>query len=152
MGAGAGAAGAGTGQEAEGGAADDWEPLSEDVRRTLEVLFDGDSDAQRGFRAQIPHAEMRRDCCSCPCVLLSVDADRVAAVPMEKGTDSVAGASLFNAQGGYDGEATVLASGGFLVDLQFCDWEDRGPDPLRLWEWLGPRHDTGRADTPQDAG
>ncbi|MFB7057360.1 hypothetical protein ACFCXT_30120 [Streptomyces vinaceus] len=152
MGAGADADGAGAGHEAEGEAAGGWEPLSEDVRRTLEVLFDGDSDAQRGFRAQIPHAEMMTDCCSCPCVLLSVDADAVSAVPMEKGTDAVAGAPLVNAQGGYDGEATVLASGGFLVDLQFCDWEDRGPEPLRLWEWLGPRHAMGRADTAQGAG
>ncbi|MFE5534138.1 hypothetical protein [Streptomyces sp. NPDC056492] len=145
---GTGAAGGGAGQEvageaAEAGATDGWEPLSEDVRRTLEVLFDGDSDAQRGFRAQIPHTEMRTDCCSCPCVLLSVDADGAAAVPMETAVDSVAGASLINARGGYDGEATVLASGGFLIDLQFCDWEDRGPEPLRLWEWLGPRHDMG---------
>ncbi|MFE2548464.1 hypothetical protein ACFXGI_07935 [Streptomyces sp. NPDC059355] len=141
MGAGAAAAAGGAGQEAGGEAADGWKPLSEDVRRTLEVLFDGDSDARRGFRAQIPYTVMRTDCCSCPCVLLSVDAEGVAAVPMEKATGSVAGAPLVNARGGYDGEATVLASGGFLVDLQFCDWEDRGPEPLRLWEWLGPRHD-----------
>ncbi|MCX5146298.1 hypothetical protein OHB36_05760 [Streptomyces sp. NBC_00320] len=131
------------GNETPGAADDGWEPLSEDIRRTLELLFDGDSDAHRGFRAQIPQAVMKTDCCSCPCVLLSVDTDAVAAVPMEKGRDSVAGASLFNAQGGYDGEATVLAGGGFLDDLQFCDWEGQGPEPLRLWEWLGPRHAMG---------
>ncbi|WP_405701523.1 hypothetical protein [Streptomyces sp. NBC_00069] len=136
-------AGAAAGNEAPGAADDGWEPLSEDIRRTLELLFDGDSDAHRGFRAQIPQAVMKTDCCSCPCVLLSVDTDAVAAVPMEKGRDSVAGASLFNAQGGYDGEATVLAGGGFLDDLQFCAWEGQGPEPLRLWEWLGPRHAMG---------
>ncbi|MBT2446673.1 hypothetical protein J7F03_06185 [Streptomyces sp. ISL-43] len=133
------------GEDAAAGAAGDgdedvWEPLSEEVRRVLELLFDGDSEAQRGFRAQIPHTRMNKSDCPCPCVYLSVDGDAVAAVPMEQSVDSVAGASLFNAEGGYDGEVTVLAGRGVMFDLQFCDWEDRGPAPLRLWEWLGPRH------------
>ncbi|MFB6614171.1 hypothetical protein ACIGFK_10790 [Streptomyces sp. NPDC085524] len=123
--------------------ADGWVPLSEDVRRTLELLLEGDSDADRGFRAQIPHAVMHPGECSCPCVFLSVDVDAVSAAPMEQPVDSVAGAALINAEGGYDGEATLLANSGFLVDLQFCDWEERGPGPLRLWEWLGPRHVMG---------
>ncbi|MGW6687509.1 hypothetical protein [Streptomyces sp. NPDC054961] len=133
----------------DGAARDVWEPLSEDVRRTLELLFDGDSDAQRGFRAQIPHTTMLKSDCSCPCVFLSVDTDAVARVPMEQNVDSVAGASLVNAQGGYDGEVTVLAGRGAMFDLQFCDWEDRGPAPLRLWEWLGPRHPMAGPDTPE---
>lgn len=90
--------------------------------------------------AQIPYAEMTRGNCPCPCVFLSVDTDAVAAVPLEKQVAAVAGASLFTAEGDYAGEATLLAAGGALADLQFCDWEDRGPGSLRLWEWLGPRH------------
>lgn len=129
-----------------------WEPLSEDVRRTLELLFDGDSDAQRGFRAQIPYTSMTDSGCSCPCVFLSVDTEAVARVPMEQNVESVAGASLFGAEGGYDGEVTVLAGAGVMFDLQFCDWEDRGPGPLRLWEWLGPRHSMARAADPSAGG
>ncbi|MFD0270722.1 hypothetical protein ACFVGY_29775 [Streptomyces sp. NPDC127106] len=126
---------------ADGPPSDGWEPLSEDVRRTLELLLDGDSDVHRGLRAQVPHAQMHTGGCPCPCVYLRVDPDAVAAVPMDKRMAAVSGASLFDAGGGYDGEATLFALDGFLVDLQFCDWEDQGPGPRRLWEWLGPRHD-----------
>ncbi|MFK0257603.1 hypothetical protein [Streptomyces sp. NPDC090445] len=125
---------------ADGSPSDGWEPLSEDVRRTLELLLDGDSDVHRGLRAQIPHAEMRGSGCACPCVYLRVDTGAVAAVPLEETMDAVAGAPLFDAGGGYDGEAMLLASGGLLADLQFCDWEGRGPGDRGLWEWLGPRH------------
>ncbi|AWZ05761.1 MULTISPECIES: hypothetical protein [unclassified Streptomyces] len=145
MGTGEGAAGEPAAQDA---ADDGWGPLSEDVRRTLELLFDGDSDQERGFRAQIPHTSMVKSDCSCPCVFLRVDTDAVARVPMELTVDGVAGASLFNAEGGYDGEVTVLAGRGVMFDLQFCDWEDQGPGPLRLWEWLGPRHPTTSAEEP----
>lgn len=145
----AGAGGVGDAEESK----DVWEPLSEDVRRTLELLFDGDSDEQRGFRAQIPHTVMQKSDCKCPCVFLSVNTDAVARVPMEKNVSGVAGASLINAEGGYDGEATVLAGAGVMfVDLQFCDWEDRGPEPLRLWEWLGPRHSMADPVDPSAAG
>ncbi|MEU9177678.1 hypothetical protein AB0C90_12610 [Streptomyces sp. NPDC048550] len=41
------------------------------------------------------------------------------------------------------GAADDVAGGGFLDDLQFCDWEGQGPEPLRLWERLGPRHAMG---------
>ncbi|CAM5531117.1 hypothetical protein SAVIM338S_04117 [Streptomyces avidinii] len=152
MDTGEGAAGspAGAGGVVEG--EDAWEPLSEDVRRTLELLFDGDSDEQRGFRAQIPHALMAKSDCRCPCVYLRVDTDAVARVPMERKVDGVAGASLINAEGGYDGEATVLAGSGVMFDLQFCDWEDRGPEPLRLWEWLGPRHSMAHPADPPETG
>ncbi|MFI5860851.1 hypothetical protein [Streptomyces sp. NPDC051546] len=127
-----------------------WEPLSEEIRRSLEFLFDGDSAEARGFRAQIPHTLMRTDTCRCPCAQLRVDTDAVAAVPMERGMGAVAGASLVNARGGYDGEATVLAAGGYLLDLQFCDWEDQGPEPLRLWEWLGYRSWKGAPAAPAE--
>lgn len=117
-----------------------WEPLSEDVRRTLELLLEGPTETDRGFRAQIPYTEMADSGCACPCVFLRVDTGAVAAVPMEKSVAVVAGASLHAADGGYDGEATLFAASGALMDLQFCDWEDHGPGGRRLWEWLGPRH------------
>ncbi|QES55915.1 hypothetical protein DEJ51_18515 [Streptomyces venezuelae] len=114
-----------------------WEPLSEDVRRTLELLLAGDSDDERRFRAQIPYTVMRASDCACPCVYLDVDTDAVAAVPTEKRTAVVAGASLCDADGGYDGSVSLFAVDGALADLQFCDWEDEGPGGRRLWEWLG---------------
>ncbi|WP_405980076.1 hypothetical protein [Streptomyces sp. NBC_00158] len=116
-----------------------WEPLSEDVRRTLELLLEGASDVHRALRAQIPHAEMSDSGCSCPCVYLRVDADAdaVPAAPTGRSFGPVAGASLLGPDGGYDGEATLFAFEGALADLQFCDWEDRGPGPRPLWEWLG---------------
>ncbi|MFJ8166051.1 hypothetical protein ACIRBY_34745 [Streptomyces sp. NPDC096136] len=120
-----------------------WEPLSEGVRRTLEVLLDGPSEAHRRLRAQIPYAEMRDSGCSCPCVYLRVAAEALEALeaaPTGRGTGPVAGAPLLAADGGYDGEATLFAHDGVLEDLQFCDWEDHGPGPRPLWEWLGPRH------------
>ncbi|MEU7724101.1 hypothetical protein AB0B78_02425 [Streptomyces sp. NPDC040724] len=121
-------------------APDGWEPLSEDVRRTLELLLAGESDAERRFRAQIPHTVMHASDCACPCVYLRVDTDAVPAVPTEKRTAVVAGASLCDADGGYDGTVTLFASDGALADLQFCDWEDKGPGGRRLWEWLGHVH------------
>ncbi|MFD7625457.1 hypothetical protein ACFV7Q_05325 [Streptomyces sp. NPDC059851] len=124
----------------DGPSRDGWEPLGEDVRRTLELLLDGDSDVYRGLRAQIPHAEMRGSGCACPCVYLRVDTTAVAAVSTEKAYAVVAGAALLDAEGGHQGEATLFAFHGLLADLQFCDWEDRGPGPLRLWEWLGFRY------------
>ncbi|MFJ3882896.1 hypothetical protein ACIPW5_36270 [Streptomyces sp. NPDC090077] len=114
-----------------------WEPLSEDVRRTLELLLGGASDVHRALRAQIPYAEMRDSGCSCPCVYLRVDMDAVAAAPTGRRLGPVAGASLIGPDGGYDGEATLFAYDGVLEDLQFCDWEDRGPGRRPLWEWLG---------------
>ncbi|MGW7327510.1 hypothetical protein ACWGIU_02545 [Streptomyces sp. NPDC054840] len=39
---------------------DGWEPLSEDVRRTLELLPAGEPDAGRRFRDRIPHADPPR--------------------------------------------------------------------------------------------
>nr|WSX50562.1 hypothetical protein OG409_17360 [Streptomyces sp. NBC_00974] len=142
---------AGAGGDADA-AQDAWGPLSEDVRRTLELLFDGDSVEELGFRAQIPHTTMVKSDCPCPCVFLSVDTDAVARVPMAETVDGAAGASLFDAEGGYDGEVTVLAGNGVMVDLQFCDWEDLGPAPLRLWEWLGPRHVMGPPVDMTEAG
>ncbi|MEU3722968.1 hypothetical protein [Streptomyces sp. NPDC031705] len=118
-----------------------WEPLGEDVRRTLERLLDGASDLHRALRAQIPYARMRDSGCACPCVYLNVDTDAVAAAPTGRRFGPVAGASLIAPDGGYDGEVTLFASEGVLADLQFCDWEDRGPGPgRRLWEWLGHRY------------
>ncbi|MGW3322410.1 hypothetical protein [Streptomyces virginiae] len=119
---------------------DGWEPLSEDVRRTLELLLAGEPDADRGFRDQIPHSRMHASDCACPCVYLCVDTEAVAAVPMDKRMAVVAGASLRDADGGYDGEVSLFAIDGALADLQFCDWEDKGPGGRRLWEWLGHVH------------
>ncbi|GAA2634661.1 MULTISPECIES: hypothetical protein [Streptomyces] len=116
---------------------DGWEPLDEDVRRTLQLLLAGDSDDERRFRAQIPHTVMRASDCACPCVYLSVDTDAVPAVATERRTAVVAGAALCDADGGYDGEVSLFAVDGALADLQFCDWEDKGPGGRRLWEWLG---------------
>ncbi|MFB6820379.1 hypothetical protein ACFCXA_02155 [Streptomyces virginiae] len=119
---------------------DGWEPLSEDVRRTLELLLAGEPDVERRFRDQIPHTRMRASDCACPCVYLHVDTEAVAAVPMDKRMAVVAGASLCDADGGYDGEVSLFAIDGALADLQFCDWEDKGPGGRRLWEWLGHVH------------
>ncbi|MCX5177838.1 hypothetical protein [Streptomyces virginiae] len=119
---------------------DGWEPLSEDVRRTLELLLAGEPDGRRGFRDQIPHTRMHASDCACPCVYLRVDTDAVPAVPMEKRMAVVAGASLCDADGGYDGEVSLFAIDGALADLQFCDWEDNGPGGRGLWEWLGHVH------------
>ncbi|GAA3379958.1 hypothetical protein [Streptomyces racemochromogenes] len=118
-----------------------WEPLSEDVRRTLEILLRGGSELHRALRAQIPYAEMSDSGCSCPCVYLRVDTDAVPAAPTGRSFGPVAGASLLGPDGGYDGEATLFAREGVLEDLQFCDWEDRGPGPRPLWEWLGNPHE-----------
>ncbi|MFF4365601.1 hypothetical protein [Streptomyces sp. NPDC001594] len=120
-----------------------WQPLGEDVRRTLELLLDGPSDLHRGLRAQIPYAEMRDSGCSCPCVYLRVAAQAPRArqaAPAARGLGPVASAPLLDADGGYDGEATLFAHDGVLEDLQFCDWEGHGPGPRPLWEWLGPRY------------
>ncbi|GAA0323853.1 hypothetical protein GCM10010302_73760 [Streptomyces polychromogenes] len=116
-----------------------WQPLSEDVRRTLELLLDGPSDVHRALRTQIPCAEMRDSGCSCPCVYLRVVTEALEAAPTGPGLGPVASAPLLAADGGYDGEATLFAYDGVLEDLQFCDWEDHGPGPRPLWEWLGPR-------------
>ncbi|MEV7559503.1 hypothetical protein [Streptomyces sp. NPDC089795] len=120
--------------------ADGWEPLSEDVRRTLELLLAEEPDAGRHFGEQIPHTRMHASDCACPCVYLRVDTDTVPAVPMEKRMDVVAAASLTDADGGYDGEVNLFAIDGALADLQFCDWEGKGPGGRRLWEWLGHVH------------
>ncbi|WP_053701078.1 hypothetical protein [Streptomyces sp. WM6368] len=119
---------------------DDWAPLSEDVRRTLELLLAGESEAARGFRRQIPHTVMHACDCACPCVYLRVDTKAVAAVPTDTRTAVVAGGSLCDAGGGYDGEVSLFAVDGALADLQFCDWEDKGPGGRRLWEWIGHVH------------
>ncbi|MFI8343024.1 hypothetical protein ACIF8W_23600 [Streptomyces sp. NPDC085639] len=118
----------------------DWAPLSEDVRRTLERLLAGESEAARGLRRQIPHTAMRASGCACPCVYLRVDTEAVAAVPTDTRTAVVAGGSLCDADGGYDGEVSLFAVDGALADLQFCDWEDKGPGGRRLWEWIGHVH------------
>ncbi|MFF4328277.1 hypothetical protein ACFYZT_17375 [Streptomyces sp. NPDC001591] len=117
-----------------------WEPLSEGVRRTLELLLDGPSELHRGLRAQIPYAEMRDSDCSCPCVYLRVATEALADAPTGSGLRPVASAPLLAVDGSYDGEATLFAYDGVLEDLQFCDWEDHGPGPRPLWEWLGPRY------------
>ncbi|MEV7519527.1 hypothetical protein [Streptomyces sp. NPDC091371] len=114
---------------------DGWEPLSEDVGRCLELLLAGDTDARRGYRAQIPYAEMNHAECSCPCVYLRVDADAVAAVPVAD-SPVVAGGSLTTAEDVYVGDTTLFAHGGFLAELQFCHWEDLGPLEPPVWERL----------------
>ncbi|MCX5377605.1 hypothetical protein [Streptomyces sp. NBC_00091] len=114
---------------------DGWEPLSEDARRCLEVLLAGDTDTHRGYRAQIPYALMHHGTCSCPCVYLRVDAQAVAAVPVER-SPVVASGSLTTAEDVYVGDATLFAYDGYLADLQFCHWEDLGPLYRPVWPQL----------------
>ncbi|WP_371677961.1 hypothetical protein [Streptomyces sp. NBC_01276] len=115
-----------------------WEPLDEDVRRCLELLLPADGTLLGGYRAQVPYARMHRGECACPCVYLSVDAERAAPAPRPADGGPVASGSLTDAEGSYLGEAMLFAYDGFLADLQFCVWEDLGVLEPPLRERLTP--------------
>ncbi|GLV86153.1 hypothetical protein Slala03_58420 [Streptomyces lavendulae subsp. lavendulae] len=115
-----------------------WEPLSEDVRRCLELLLPQADGFLGGYRAQVPYARMHRGECSCPCVYLSVDAERVGPAARPADGRPVASGSLTDAQESYLGEAMLFVHDGFLADLQFCVWEDLGALEPPLWERLTP--------------
>ncbi|WP_331766192.1 hypothetical protein [Embleya sp. NBC_00896] len=113
-----------------------WGPLSDDVRRTLELLLAGDTDADRGYRPQIPHTRMKSGCtCGCPSVDLRVDRDTVAAGPVA-GSPIVADGIIRHDGGEFIGEALVFAFGGYLTTLEVCVWDDVGVLEPPLWERL----------------
>ncbi|MFJ8622186.1 hypothetical protein ACIRD3_05005 [Kitasatospora sp. NPDC093550] len=104
-----------------------WGPLSEDVRRSLELLLAGDTEVDRAYRAQIPHARMKPGCtCGCPTVDLRVDQDAVAPGPVVERSPVIADGTIQGSDGQYIGQAMVFASGGFLSTLEVCVWEDLG--------------------------
>ncbi|WP_329383530.1 hypothetical protein OG625_21540 [Streptomyces sp. NBC_01351] len=110
-----------------------WEPLSEDVRRTLELILSEDTPVVRAYRAQIPHTMMTGSCtCGCPSTYLRVDQDAVPAASPGQGP-IVAAESLWSAEGDWVGEALVFANG-YLHDLEVCHMPDLGPLDLPLWQ------------------
>ncbi|MER5356552.1 hypothetical protein ABT093_40310 [Kitasatospora sp. NPDC002551] len=114
-----------------------WGPLSEDVRRTLELLLAGDTDVDRAYRAQLPHVWMKPGCtCGCPTVDLRVDRDTVAAGPVVERSPVIADGSIRGADGQYIGEAMIFAFGGYLSTLEVCVWEGLGVLELPLCERL----------------
>ncbi|MFH7595982.1 hypothetical protein WDV06_12890 [Streptomyces racemochromogenes] len=116
-----------------------WEPLSEDVRRTLELLLDGDGGDLQVYRAQIPYARMTAGCtCGCPSVDLRVTQDVPAAPVAPGGSPVVASRDIATPQGAYVGEAMLFVWGGLIASLEVCHWEDLGPLVPPLWRRLGP--------------
>lgn len=110
-----------------------WEPLSEDVRRTLELILSGDAPVVRAYRAQIPFARMTVGCtCGCPSTYLRVDEEAVAAAPRHDGP-VVASRSVESVAGDWIGEALVFGNG-YLHDLEVAHMPDLGPLDLPLWE------------------
>ncbi|AZM89751.1 hypothetical protein [Streptomyces sp. W1SF4] len=115
-----------------------WEPLSEDVRRTLEILLDGEAGDAPGYRAQIPHTRMKAGCtCGCPSQYLLVGPGGVPAAGAEP-APIVASRCLRSPDGGYVGEALLFADEGLMVSLEVCHWEDLGPLVPPLWQRLDP--------------
>ncbi|MEU9715690.1 hypothetical protein [Streptomyces sp. NPDC047976] len=117
-----------------------WEPLSEDVRRTLEVLLAGESGQDPVYRAQIPHALMKPGCmCGCPSQDLRVGPRGVSAARAESGASPiVASRPLRSPEGACVGEALLFAAEGLMVSLEVCHWEALGPLDQPLWQQLGP--------------
>ncbi|MGE7391345.1 hypothetical protein ACQKM2_38345 [Streptomyces sp. NPDC004126] len=119
-----------------------WEPLSEDVRRTLEILLDGDGETGEYpvYRSQIPYAVMKAGCtCGCPSQYLRVEPGAAAAARAEPGASPiVASRGVLSPDGEYVGEAMLFADEGRIVSLEVCHWEDLGPLPPPLWQRLGP--------------
>ncbi|GAA2158419.1 hypothetical protein GCM10009760_61390 [Kitasatospora kazusensis] len=114
-----------------------WEPLSEDVHRTLQLLLAGGTEVDRAYQAQIPHVSMKPGCtCGCPTVDLRVDQEAVAAGPVVQRSPVVADGSIQSADGEYIGEAMIFAFGGYLTTLEVCVWDDLGVLELPLWERL----------------
>ncbi|MFD7560946.1 MULTISPECIES: hypothetical protein [unclassified Streptomyces] len=120
-----------------GAGADDepvWEPLGEDVRRTLELILGEDTPVVRAYRAQIPHTRMTVGCtCGCPSTYLLVDREAVPAAPATPGAPVVASRSVLSAAGDWIGEALVFGDG-YLHDLEVSHFPDLGPLDLPLWQ------------------
>ncbi|RSS83514.1 hypothetical protein [Streptomyces sp. WAC06614] len=129
-----------------------WEPLSEEVRRTLDLLLPRDTPAHRAYRAQLPHTEMAEGC-TCPCGSLHLRVDRTAVPPAPPRGDSpvVAAGSVATASGKVLGEALVFDwTDGYLDELEFALWEaDAVPRPL--WEWVRPYGHAAAQDPPRAA-
>ncbi|MCF3180816.1 hypothetical protein IPZ70_12860 [Streptomyces polychromogenes] len=119
---------------------DGWQPLSEDVRRTLEILLAGETGELPVYRAQIPYARMKAGCtCGCPSQYLRVEPGEAAAARVEAGASPVvASRCVESPEGAYVGEAMLFADGGLIVSLEVCHWEDLGPLVPPLWQRLGP--------------
>lgn len=114
-----------------------WGPLSEDVRRTLELLLAGDTEVDRAYRAQISQVRMKPGCtCGCLTVDLRVDQGTVAAGPVVERSPVIADGSIQSIDGEYIGEAMIFAFGGYLSTLEVCVWDDLGVLELPLWERL----------------
>ncbi|MFF5702022.1 hypothetical protein ACFY7H_05925 [Streptomyces sp. NPDC012794] len=116
-----------------------WEPLSEDVRRTLEILLAGEAGENPAYRAQIPYALMTAGCtCGCPSQDLWVEPGDVVAARVQPGASPiVASRCVQSPEGEYIGEAMLFAHEGRIVSLEVCHWEDLGPLVPPLWRRLG---------------
>ncbi|MFD0358088.1 hypothetical protein ACFVHW_30795 [Streptomyces sp. NPDC127110] len=118
-----------------------WEPLSEDVRRTLEILLEGEGETGEYpvYRAQIPYALMTAGCtCGCPSQYLRVRPGDAAAARVAPGASPiVASRYVESPDGAYVGEALLFAHEGRIDSLEVCHWEDLGPLPPPLWQRLG---------------
>lgn len=127
------------GEPADDDPADDtaapvWEPLNEDVLRTLELILSEDTPAVRAYRAQIPHTRMTVGCtCGCPSAYLRVDEEAVEAAPPGQESPVVASRSVVSAAGDWIGEALVFGNG-YLHDLEVSHFPDLGPLDLPLWQ------------------
>ncbi|MEU6864863.1 hypothetical protein ABZ924_16515 [Streptomyces sp. NPDC046876] len=117
-----------------------WEPLSEDVRRTLELVLREDTEAHRAYRAQLPYTRMAPGC-TCPCGSVYLEVDEGAAPPAVPGEDGpVVASRLVRAPSGrLLGEALVFAWGGeYLTELELALWEDANLLGRPLWQQLLP--------------
>ncbi|MEW2412675.1 hypothetical protein AB0953_02955 [Streptomyces sp. NPDC046866] len=117
-----------------------WAPLSEDVRRTLELVLREDTEAHRAYRAQLPHTRMAPGC-TCPCGSVYLKVDEGAAPPAPPGGDGpVVASRLVRAPSGrLLGEALVFAwGGGYLSELELALWEDANLLERPLWQQLVP--------------
>ncbi|MEU3774704.1 hypothetical protein AB0F11_16155 [Streptomyces sp. NPDC032472] len=122
------------------GAGPVWEPLSEDVRRTLERVLREDTEAHRAYRAQLPYTRMAPGC-TCPCGSVYLEVDDEAAPPAPPGGDDpVVASRLVRAPSGrLLGEALVFAWGGkYLTELELALWEDANLLEHPLWQQLLP--------------
>lgn len=111
-----------------------WEPLSDDVRRSLELILCEDTPVVRAYRAQIPHTRMTVGCtCGCPSTYLLVDQEAAQAAPPGQDSPVVASKSVQSAAGDWIGEALVFGDG-YLHDLEVGFFPDLGPLDLPLWQ------------------
>ncbi|MCB5182228.1 hypothetical protein [Streptomyces antimicrobicus] len=116
-----------------------WEPLSQDVARTLALVLSEDTAAHRAYRAQLPHTQMAPGC-TCPCGSVHLRVDEEAAAPAPPADRPVVASRLVRAPSGlYLGEALVFAwGGGYLDELELALWEDPALLERPLWQQLVP--------------